>query len=135
MWRKHPNNASRTMENDEIVANLKYIENAYSFALNKGHFSQKTLEKWRIEMLKRYFFRILVQANFQSKAQLKEVWKLIKTYSNDMYKTMRYNYKYQVFRVLKAFKPALFFVTKYLLKQESILKDLEFYNKRKDKDI
>jgi glycosyltransferase involved in cell wall biosynthesis len=129
VWRKHEGNASRTVDISQMVKNTKFIENAFIFALNKGKFSKIMLEKWRNEMLKRYFFRLLVQANFQSNAQLNEVWQLIKTYSNNIYKNMRLNYKYLIFKVLKAFKPALFFVTKYVLKQESMLKDLNIYFK------
>ncbi len=134
VWRKHEKNASRSFSENEILSNLKYIENAYQFARVKNHFSAKELLNWRSKMLKRYFFRILVQANFHSPESLDLVWKLIKNYSGKAYKTMRIDFKYRVFRLLKLYRPALYFVTKYVLKQESLLEDMELYNKEIPKE-
>lgn len=129
MWRKHKLNASREIDDDQIISNLRYIESAYSFAVAEKHFSSQKLQKWRQKMLKRYFFRILVQASFYSPASLSNIWQLINNYSAKVYIDMRFDYKYLIFRLLKLYHPALLFVTKHLLKQESMLKDLELYRK------
>jgi glycosyltransferase involved in cell wall biosynthesis len=130
VWRKHELNASRSMNEREVLSNLKYIENAYQFALDQNDFSTEVLLNWKTKMLKRYFFRILVQANFHSPVTLDSVWNLLKNYSSDIYKALRFDFKYNVFRLLKLYRPALFFVAKYVLKQESMLKDLEMYDKK-----
>jgi glycosyltransferase involved in cell wall biosynthesis len=130
VWRLHPNNASRTIEEKEIVDNLIYIENAYHFALKKGYFTGKVLNEWRLKMLKRYFFRILVQANFKSSEAILKTWQIIKKYSNEIYHNMRFDYKYLIFKIIKQFNPVLYFVTKYIQKQESIYKDLKFFKKK-----
>ena len=130
VWRKHELNASRSIEENQILANLRYIENAYNYALAKNDFSKKELLHWRLKMLKRYFFRVLVQANFYEPLMVKKVWELMKSYSFEVYKSMKFDYKYLFFKVLKIWRPLLLIVTKYVLKQESVLKDLELYKKR-----
>jgi len=134
VWRKHETNASRAIDNDTVLQNLRYIENAHRYALERGDFSERKLQKWQEKMLKRYFLRILVQADFYSPTSLSGVWTIMKSYSPALYRKMRFDFKYVVFRILKLYRPLLFFVTKHVLKQESMLKDLELYGKQTSND-
>ncbi len=127
VWRKHEENASRSLQETEILTNLKYIENTYSYAEKTNYFTAKELTNWKLKMLKRYFFRVLVQSSFYSAALEKKVWVLIKNYSSIVYHSIYFDYKYRAFQVLRLYRPALYFVTKHILKQESMLKDLEQY--------
>jgi glycosyltransferase involved in cell wall biosynthesis len=131
VWRKHGHNASRAIEEVLVAGNLKYIENAYHFASKKNLFPIKSLKKWRFQMLKRYFFRVLVEANFHSPELINAIWKIMENHSIEVYQSMRFDYKYLTFKILILFKPALYFVTKYIQKQESMYKDLQSFAKRK----
>jgi hypothetical protein len=133
VWRKHDSNISRQMADEQIISNVKYIESSYEFAVERAEFDEKKLKTWHLKMLKRYFFRILVQASFYMPEKIEKVWQLMKTHYPELYRSMKFDVKYLMFRILKVFRPLLFFVTKYVLKQESVLKDLELYKARSSK--
>ncbi len=57
VWRKHPENASRSFDLEEIAKNVDYIESPYRYALEQGRLRKADLEKWRRRMLIRYFVK------------------------------------------------------------------------------
>lgn len=130
VWRKHSANASRSIDKHSVLSNLKFIDNVFNYAIDYESFTEKQLEFWKFKMLKRYFFRILVQVSFMAPEQLAETRQWIRDYSPEIYRAMRFDFKYMSFRIIKNCRPFLYFVTKYIIKQESLLKDIELYKKK-----
>ena len=113
-----------------FFSNLKYIENAFDFARQSKQFEENELEKSRKGMLKRYFFRILVQTAFFAPDQMDRANHILKDYSSDTYKAVVFGFRYGLFQQIRRFDFLLLFIAKYIQKQESMYKDLKLFRKK-----
>lgn len=129
IWRRHSNNESRSINVDRLLNNLKYITSVSSFAKSNTNLSDNQLSKWKKKMLLRNLIREIITLRFLNKKKLKE-------YLNKLKKELPYSYKalilhpyYWIARFLCRHKYLCRFTFTYLIKQPSILDDLELFSK------
>jgi hypothetical protein len=123
MWRKHPENASRSFNIDEISRNTAFIEKPYRFAKKINLFPEPTLVVWQNDMLTRYFVKHLTKmaiAESDQSARLKTYIK--KNHPKLYYKTTLHPFLLAV-KLFSRNPTMLTILFRDILKMESLLID------------
>lgn len=125
VWRKHKLNASKEIDVRSIIQNARFIENAYSKATSENIFSIEELAFWREKMLVRMFLNFLVKMLYLSPKNVKHLFNEIKAFDKKIYKKVKYNIKYLLFKTIYKRKKLTKLIFKYFLKKESFISDLQ----------
>lgn len=131
IWRRHSNNESRSIDVDRLLNNLKYITSVSSFAQNNTNLSTRLLFKWEKKMLVRNLIREVITLWFINKKKLKEYLTKLKKELPHSYKILIYHPYYWLARFLCRNKYLCRFTFMYLIKQPSILDDLELFSQNR----
>jgi glycosyltransferase involved in cell wall biosynthesis len=128
IWRRHVSNESRSINVNRLLENLKYITSVSSFARCNTNLTVRQLAKWKKKMLIRNLIREIITLRFLDKKKMKEFLLKLKDelpYSYDI--LIRHPY-YWAARFVCRHRALCRFVFTYLIKQPSILDDLELYS-------
>lgn len=128
IWRRHPNNESRSIDTDKLLSNLKYITSVSSFAMSNIDISGKKISKWKKKMLLRNLIREIITLYFIDKEKLKEYLGKMKEELPDSYKMLMHHPFYWAARFLCKHKYLCRLTFTYFIKQPSILYDLEIFS-------
>ena len=129
VWRRHGLNETMKQDVKRFLSNVEYIESPYRFALEKQYFPKPILDQWRRRMLKRYFVQILVRAMMlRNREQEKTIWDYLKTYDIKVYRSLQYDIRFHGLKGIMNSRMLVWFVFKYILKQESFYRDFEYMN-------
>lgn len=125
VYRRHSGNATRTLNVEWLVEGAEYVDGTYAYALRERLLPTATLDRWRSQLLKRYFLKQLVRARLleqsQTEARLKE--KLRERYPELSKEIMR-DVRYKAFLLASKWKPIMRLGFKYYVKQEGFYEDL-----------
>ena len=128
IWRRHFCNESRTININRLLDNLKYITSVSSFARSNTTFSVKQLAKWKRKMLLRNLIRETITLYFLDKKKLKEYLLKLKEDLPYSHKILTRHPYYWLAHIICKCKALCRFTFTYLIKQPSILDDLELYS-------
>ena len=131
IWRRHFSNESRSINIDKLLDNLKYITSVSSFAKDNTNFSSRQLVKWRKKMLLRNLIREIITLHFLDRKKLKSFLTKLKNELPYPYKILIHHPYYWGARFLCNHRSICRFTFTYVIKQHSILDDLELFVKRK----
>ena len=131
IWRRHFSNESRSINIDKLLDNLKYITSVSSFAKDNTNFSSRQLVKWRKKMLLRNLIREIITLHFLDRKKLKSFLTKLKNELPYPYKILIHHPYYWGARFLCNHRSICRFTFTYVIKQQSILDDLELFAKRK----
>lgn len=131
IWRRHSSNESRSIDVDRLLNNLKYITSVSSFAENNSNLSARQLSKWKKKMLIRNLIREIITLWFIDKKKLKEYLLKLKKEQPYSYKVLIHHPYYWITRFLCRHKHLCRFTFTYLIKQPSILDDLELFSQNR----
>lgn len=131
IWRRHFSNESRSINIDKLLDNLKYITSVSAFAKNNTRFSNRQLVKWKKKMLLRNLIREIITLHFLDKKKLKKFLARLKNEFPYPYKILIHHPYYWGARILCNHRSICRFTFTYVIKQQSILDDLELFTKRK----
>ncbi len=125
VYRRHSGNATRTLNVDWLVEGADYIDDVHAYALEGGFLPKATLDRWRSQLIKRYFLKQLVRMQLlqqpQSEAHLKEK---LRERHPELSKEMFRDLRYRAFLLINKWKPMMRLLFKYYVKQEAFYKDL-----------
>jgi hypothetical protein len=125
VYRRHSGNATKTLNVEWIVEGAEYVDGVYDYALRQNLLPAATLDRWRLQLLKRYFLKQLVRVRLlgqsQTEAHLKD--KLRERYPQ-LSKEMMRDVRYKAFLLACRWKPLMRFGFKYYVKQEGFYEDL-----------
>jgi glycosyltransferase involved in cell wall biosynthesis len=125
VYRRHSGNATKTLNVEWIIDGADYVDGAYAYALRERLLPTATLDRWRLQLLKRYFLKQLVRVRIleqsQTEARLKE--KLRERYPELSKEIMR-DVRYKAFLLASKWKPIMRLGFKYYVKQEGFYEDL-----------
>jgi glycosyltransferase involved in cell wall biosynthesis len=123
IWRKHPENASRSFDLNEITKNVAYIESPYRFAMEKQQFTPAELQTWRNAMLTRYFVKHLTKMTLAKSNKLPKLKAHIKSAFPELYYKIVYHPFLLAIRLFSKNRTALNILFRDVLKMESLLTD------------
>jgi hypothetical protein len=127
VWRRHGLNETMKQDVKRFLGNVEYIESPYRFALSNQSFSKPVLDQWRRRMLKRYFVQILVRAlMLENREQEAAILDFLKTYDIDVYRSLQRDVRFHGLKLIMKNRLLVWFVFKYILKQESFFRDFEY---------
>jgi glycosyltransferase involved in cell wall biosynthesis len=124
IWRKHSNNASKSIQIESIMNNTIFIENAFHSALYNQITSHKKLLKWRKKMLIRMFYNFIIKILYIKPENLSILLKSIKLFDKKIYYKIRFDLKFHILHKFSKNKKIMYLVFKYILKKESFISDL-----------
>jgi len=129
VWRRHGLNYTLNQNMDAILSNIEFIESPYRFALDRKSFPLDTLTLWRRRMLKRYFVQVIIRAAIlKNRVQEKEGIDFLVKHDRRVYDMIRMDPRYIAFRMIINSRKMTYFVFKYIIKQETFIKDFEYMN-------
>lgn len=125
VWRKHIHNESKTCNLEKRLSNLRYIESPYKYALLNELVRKIDLDNWKQQMLKRFFYNLLVTYTILGKKDVvKNIFYYIKEQDQELYYDMIFDLRWLLFRLISKNKKIVYWVFKYILGQESFVLDL-----------
>ena len=99
----------------------------YHFALSRQAFSKDVLDLWRKRLLKRYFVQVLLRAAIiKNKVQEKGILDFLVKYDRAVYDSIRMDPRFIVMKAVIRSSRMTRFVFKYILKQETFIKDFQY---------
>jgi hypothetical protein len=85
------------------------------------------LDLWRRRMLKRYFVQALLKASItKDSAQERGIVDFLVKYDRTVYNSIRMDPRFIVMKMVICNRRITYFVFKYILKQETFIKDFEY---------
>lgn len=125
VWRKHSNNASRSIKVEHLIDNALYVEKPYEKALKHQIFPTQKLNFWRKKLLKRWFLNAIVKVLFLDKKQIGKLLYHIKNYDAGVYQSIIRDPRFWALRILAVNPKLLAFVLKSVFQQKSFVYDLQ----------
>lgn len=123
MYGRHSNNISKDINLKTIFENLEYINTPYQHAIELNQISIKALDKWKEEMMYRYFVKVYIKIALWDPSNLMPFKNKLKQDFPQLALKMKYDYRVKAFNVLKYNHSLLRWVFGRYLKQESVIAD------------
>lgn len=127
VWRKHGMNNTLNQDLDKVLSNVDYIDSPYRYALSRKAFPEAALDLWRRRMLKRYFVQVLLRAAItKDSAQERGIVDFLVKYDRTVYNSIRMDPRFIVMKMVIRNRRITYLVFKYILKQETFIRDFEY---------
>lgn len=126
VWRKYERNVSKSLDIPQTIANTAYIEKPYACVAGQDIFETPALDKWRQEMLKRYFIKMLAKTLLSKDNEThQELLRTIQEYDREIYAEVQRDIGFTIIKIVSPHPRLRRLVFKHILKMESFLADLE----------
>lgn len=125
VYRRHASNSTKTLNIDWLLEGASYVDHVYEFALREKLLPLKALRRWRQKLLKRYYLKHIVRARLLGESRTEDRLKeRLRLKDPELWRAIRRDPRYQLFKVIYRFRPLMRLVFKYYLKQEGFHTDL-----------
>lgn len=127
VWRRHGMNFTLNQDLDKILSNVEFVESPYRFALSRQALPRDVLDLWRRRMLKRYFVQVILRAAIaKNSAQEVGIVAFLAKYDRSVYNSILMDPRFTAMKMVIHNRWITYFVFKYILKQETFIKDFEY---------
>lgn len=123
VWVKHQANFTNSMEQYFLENATNFIDKPYLYAVERD-LDSNSLEKWRTEMLRRYYLKILVKLHYLAPTKITEYSKHMRDIHPEMSDNVLNDWRYKIFKVISGRRRIMRFVFRHFIKQESFIADL-----------
>ena len=125
VYRRHASNATKTLNVDWLLEGAGYVDHVYEYAIREKFLPLKTLRRWRLQLLKRYFVKHMVRTRLlgESRAEA-ELIKRLGNHHPDVLSAIMRDPRYQLFKLIHRWPPLVRLFFKYYVKQEAFHTDI-----------
>ncbi len=125
VYRRHSSNATRTLNIDWLVEGADYVEGVHAYALREKLLPAPALDRWRAQLLSRYFLKHLVRIRLLGQPHMEATFKQkLRERYPDLAETILRDVRYRAFLLAHKCQPLMRLIFKYYMKQEAFYKDL-----------